>query len=139
MGAQFEFDTAIFQGAFADNGTQGKTNQVGVVKFDACAFRAVVGQDFDACGLQIGVELFGSLAEFGLVEVEADQVDVVGGDAERPDDAFLVVMLLYGNRHHARDANAVAAHENGTGHTLGIKIGEIEEFAILRAGFEEVA
>src|SRR5712691_465774 len=59
-------------------------------------------------------------------------------NAEGPDDAFLVVALLNRNRHHASDADTVAAHQHHMRLTLGIEVGCIEEGAILRAELKDV-
>src|SRR5579884_179359 len=139
LSAQFEFDAAVFERAPADNGAQGQADEIGVVEFDTCRFQSVIIEDFHSCGYQVGVELVGDLARLGFVEVEAEQGNRVGGDAEGPDDTLFVVMLLHEDAHEPTDADAVAAHLDGVFVALRIQIGHTQQVAVLRTKFEDMA
>ena len=78
-----------------------------------------------------------------VIDGQRDDRDLERGDADGPDDAVLVVVLLDHGGQGARDADAVAAHDEvllgsvlvgeGRAHRLGVLGAELEDLADLDA------
>ena len=64
---------------------------------------------------------------------------VIRRDAQRPDDAVLVVALLDNRLQRARDADAVAAHDRRLARTVHVEEGRIQLLAVFCAELENVA
>ncbi len=100
----------------------------------------VIQQHFDALGAQVGVQLFGQrLHAVRLVHVHRQDRNLERRDGVRPDDAALVVVLLDGGGHHARDPDAVAAHGQDLVTAIFALHGRFHRFRVLGAELEDVA
>ena len=75
---------------------------------------AVVVEDLEAGGVQVPRQGGGG-GEHGVVLAGGQDMHVVGGDLDGPDQAVLVVVGLGQRRHDARDADAVGAHGHHAG------------------------
>src|SRR5690606_38531668 len=109
---RFHFDLPFTERPGADHHPEGKADQVGIVKLDACALVAVVKDDFDAGFPQLVIKRFRRLELRRISGVDHDQIDVVRSHTDRPANAALVVVLFDDGRHRPADADAIAAHLN---------------------------
>ena len=66
------------------------------------------------------------------LQIQSNQCNVIWSNTERPDDTFLIVTLLHNRCHDTPNTDTIATHEYWMRYTLGIKIGCIEQFTILR-------
>src|SRR5690348_7736897 len=106
-----QFHDAVLQALGAHREAQGEAQQVRVLELRAGAEPfALVVEHLEAGLLQRGFQLAGDLGDLLVGGVEAEEVHLEGRDGPGPEDAILVVVLLDGGGHGARDADAVAAH-----------------------------
>ena len=116
------------------------TNQFHIGKFHARAFVAVVQQYIVARLAQLLVQLLARLRyRRRLVSVQGNNGHLEGGDRIRPDDAFVVVVLLNGRCHNAGNANAVAAHVHDHALAVLIQHGGVHGGTVFVAELEDVA
>ena len=85
--------------------------EVRVLELHAGALVAVVPQDLDAARLERVVELLAPPSRPPPPCPSVTRCTWYGAIAHRPADAVVVVVLLDRRRHEARDADAVAAHD----------------------------
>src|ERR1017187_6969832 len=138
--ARFEFHLALHQRFLADAKPNWKAHQVRVLEFYAGTFIAVIQNHFHAARSQFRVNF---LRQFHhrAVRRHAQRRDAngVGRDAQRPDDAVLVVALLDDRLQGSCDANAVAAHDGGLARTGLVEKSRAKLLAVFRAEFEDMA
>src|SRR5476649_587996 len=140
LGAALVFKIAFSQTTVTDHDAVRNPDQLHVGELDTRAglLVAIIEQHFETGGGQFGVQLVGCLANsFGFV-AQGHQRDLERCQRVAPDDAVLVVVLLDGSGHHARNTDAVAAH--GQRHWLAVFTQDLafQGFAVLGAELEDM-
>src|SRR5450756_216748 len=126
IAAMLVFDLTRFQTAVANRDAVRHPNQFPVGKHGAGTLAAVVQDDIDAGRQQLTIELVGCGFNIGeAVRADRTQDHGKGRQRIRPDNAALVVVLLYRGGWQTGDADAVAAHF----HKLGLAI-DVQESGV---------
>ena len=134
-----DLDRALGDPALAHGDLVGPADEVGIVELDARTLVAVVKGDAQPRGVQLLHDPLRNREHRVIAHGERDHDDLGGRDGHGPDDAVLVVVLLDDGRERARDAHAVAAHDEGLlgavlvheqrAHGLGVLGPELEDLA----------
>ena len=105
-----------FRQFFAYGDAVGDAGEVGVFELDAGAFVAVVEQDVEACGGEVGGKFFGGFDERLLLDVGDGDDDLEGCDGGGQGVGFATVFSGAGfncGGEDALNADAVGAHDGG--------------------------
>ena len=142
-GTDLEFAVAALDGALAKDQLVGEAHKVGIGKLDAGALLTIVDDDLEALGGKLLGDLLGGGPHELVVDVERNDGDFVGSHGDGPADAVLVIVLLDDGGQRARDAHAVAAHDErlllavlvheGGAHGLGVLRAQLEDLRDLDA------
>src|SRR5882762_3463305 len=136
---RLDFHFTFGQRLLANADANGKTDQFGVFEFDARPVVAVVQDDIHVARRQLGVDLFGAFHDFTLRgDVQRRDAHGVRRNADRPDDAVVVMALFDKGLQSPRDANAVTAHDRGLLFASFVEEPRVESFAVFGAEFEDV-
>ncbi len=111
-GAVLDLDHALGKALLAHHDLVGPADQVGIGELHARTLVAVVEDDLDAGLGELAPQRLGDLEDLTVGSERQDR-DLGGRDAHGPRDAVLVVVLLDHGGKRARDAHAVAAHDEG--------------------------
>ncbi|CCJ85275.1 hypothetical protein BN133_1652 [Cronobacter dublinensis 582] len=116
------------------------TDELHVGEHDARTLFTVIHQHVDAFGAKLSVEFLGKLlyAE-GFVHVHRQNRDLERRDSVRPDDTAIVMVLLDSRSHHARHADAVAAHGQDLVAAIFALNGRFQRVGVFGAQLEDVA
>ncbi len=99
---------------------------------------AVIHEHIDPGLREIAVEGIGDRHDFLIGDIQGDDLDSVGGDVDRPDDAIVIVAGFDDGGDDACDPDPVAAHDDGVRLFLGIDEAGIHGRAVLGSQFEDV-
>ena len=135
---RLELDDAL-GGALADDDLSGAAQQVGVGELDAGRGVAVVEDDLEARRRQLVVEALGQGALRLVAGAHEHEVHGERRDARRPDDAPVVVVLFDGRGGDARQADAVAAHDDGLLLAMLVEVRRAHRLRVLGPELEDVA
>ncbi len=120
--AQLHLDGAVGQPALAHHQLQRPADEVGVGELHAGALVAVVDGHLEAQVGQLASHALGLGLHGVVAHGQRDDAHMGRRNRERPHDAMLVVVLLDHGGQGARDAYAIAAHDEG--HLVAFLVGE---------------
>ncbi len=136
--AELPFDFAVHEALLADGDAHRRTPQVGVLELHARTFVAVVHEHVDAGGFEFLFELLGEFHEFGFL-ADRDDFHLERSDGLGPNRSEVIVTVFHDRGHQAAHADAVAAHDGGSGGLFGGEELGAHRFRELGAEFEDVA
>ena len=97
-----------------------------IIEFDAGGIVPVIEKHFNAFSLQFLVDALRRTENCRFVQRQRAEVDLVGGNRQRPDNAFVVMTLLYDGSQQPPQSDTIAAHDDWAGLAIAVQKGRSE-------------
>ena len=123
----------------ADGDPEGEAHQFSVGELHPRPFVTVIEESFDTGGSQAFINRLGGGHRLLVVHLDNRDHHLVGGDADWPDQAGIVVVGLGHRCHGPSHADAVGAHGRYPGLSVGVQYRDTHGLGVLPAQFEDVA